>query len=138
MKKLLLVFTLSVLTFSCSSDSDGVSINQDLVGSWSGYIADIDCSVDLILDEDATGSVNFYGGSDCGGLSGITWSSSSATLTINTLIESVDENGIYVVDEDGNYVYEIDEVDVFNYELDSADGVLNLTNDDGVFTLYAD
>mgnify|MGYP006154017849 CR=1 FL=1 len=33
------MLTLSVLTFTCS-DSDGVSINQDLVGNWTGFVGD--------------------------------------------------------------------------------------------------
>lgn len=139
MKKLvLLVFTLSILTFSCSSDSDGISINQDLVGSWSGYVMDRGCDVDLVLFDDATGELVFYGGEDCYDYSDITWSASSSSLTLNFLTESLDENGNYVFDEDGNYVYEVEESEVLNYELNSTGDVLNVTDDEGqTTTLYA-
>ena len=139
MKKLvLLVFTLSILTFSCSSDSDGISINQDLVGSWSGYVMDRGCDVDLDLFDDATGELEFYGGEDCYDYSDITWSASSSSLTLNFLTESLDENGNYVFDEDGNYVYEVEESEVLNYELNSTGDVLNVTDDEGqTTTLYA-
>tara|TARA_Y100000385_G_scaffold208312_1_gene216003 strand:+ start:2983 stop:3402 length:420 start_codon:yes stop_codon:yes gene_type:complete len=138
MKKLvLLVFTLSILTFSCSTGQDSVSINQDLVGSWSGYVMDRGCDVDLVLFEDATGEIEFYGGMDCNDFSEITWSASSSSLTLNSLTESLDENGDYVFDDDGNYVYEV-ESDVFNYELNSTGDVLNVTDDEGqTTTLYA-
>ena len=97
MKKLVLfVFTLSILTFSCS-DSDGVSINQDLVGSWTGYLMERGCDVDLILNDDATGSLAFYGGMDCNDYDDLTWSASSSSLTLNYLTESLDENGYFVV-----------------------------------------
>ena len=135
MKKLvLLVFTLSILTFSCSSDSDGISINQDLVGSWSGYVMDRGCDVDLVLFDDATGVLEFYGGEDCYDYYDITWSASSSSLTLNYLTESLDENGNYVFDEDGNYVYEVEESEVLNYELNSTGDVLNVTDDEGQTT----
>lgn len=137
MKKLVLfVFTLSILTFSCS-DSDGVSINQDLVGSWTGYLMERGCDVDLILNDDATGSLTFYGGMDCNDYDDLTWSASSSSLTLNFLTESLDENGNYVVDENENYVYEVYDSDVLNYELDSAGAVLDVTDEDGnTTTLY--
>jgi len=123
MKKLVLfVFTLSILTFSCS-DSDGVSINQDLVGSWTGYVMERGCDVDLILNDDATGSLAFYGGMDCNDYDDLTWSASSSSLTLNYLTESLDENG--------NYVYEVYDSEVLNYELNSAGNVLTVTDEDG-------
>ena len=138
MKKLLLVLTLSVLTFSCSSDSDGVSINQDLVGSWTGYVMDRGCDVDLVLVDDATGCREFYGGEDCNDYDKLTWSASSSSLTLNFLTESLDDNGNYVVDEVGNYEYEVYDSTELNYELDSAGDVLNVTDEDGsTTTLYA-
>ncbi len=131
MKKLVLfVFTLSILTFSCS-DSDGVSINQDLVGAWTGYLMESGCDVDLILNDDATGFLEFYGGVDCYDYDDLTWSASSSSLTLNFLTESLDENGNYAVDEDGNYVYEVYDSEVLNYELNSAGNVLTLTDEDG-------
>ena len=131
MKKIVLfVFTLSILTFSCS-DSDGVSINQDLVGSWTGYVMERGCDVDLILNDDATGSLAFYGGMDCNDYDHLTWSASSSSLTLNYLTESLDENGYFVVDEDGNYVYEVYDSEVLNYELNSAGNVLTVTDEDG-------
>lgn len=138
MKKLLLVFTLSILTFSCSSDSDGISINQDLVGSWSGYVMDRGCDVNLVLLDDATGELEFYGGEDCYDYNDITWSASSSLLTVNFLTESLDENGNYVEDEDGYLVYEVYDSEVFNYELNSTGDVLNVTDEEGqTTTLYA-
>jgi len=126
MKKLVLfVFTLSILTFSCS-DSDGVSINQDLVGSWTGYVMERGCDVDLILYDDATGFLEFYGGVDCYDYDDLTWSASSSSLTLNYLTESLDENG--------NYVYEVYDSQVLNYELNSAGNVLTVTDEDGTTT----
>jgi hypothetical protein len=138
MKKVLLfILSLSIVTFSCSSDSDGVSINQDLVGSWTGYVMDRGCDVDLVLYDDATGTLDFYGGVDCSDFDELTWSASSSLLTLNYLTQSFDDNGNYVVDEDGNYVYEVYDSSVLNYELDSAGDVLNVTDDDGqTTTLY--
>jgi hypothetical protein len=136
MKKLLL-FTLSILTFSCS-DSDGVSINQDLVGSWQGTVMGTGCSVELVLEDDATGILEVYGGVDCYESEDLTWNASSSLLTLNYLTESLDENGNYVVDDGGNYVYEVYDSDVLNYELDSTGEVLNVTDEDGdTTTLYA-
>lgn len=134
MKKIVLfVLTISIVTFSCS-DSDGVSINQDLVGSWSGYVMDRGCDVDLILNADATGELEFYGGLDCYDYDELTWSASSSSLTLNYLTESLDENGNYVLDEVGNYVYEVYDSVEFNYELDSTGDVLNVTDDEGQTT----
>ena len=132
------MLSLSIVTISCSSDSDGVSINQDLVGSWTGYVMDRGCDVDLILNDDATGTLDFYGGVDCSDFDELTWSASSSSLTLNYLTQSLDDNGNYVVDEDGNYVYEVYDSSVLNYELDSAGDVLNVTDDEGqTTTLYA-
>lgn len=132
------MLSLSIVTISCSSDSDGVSINQDLVGSWTGYVMDRGCDVDLILNDDATGTLDFYGGVDCSDFDELTWSASSSSLTLNYLTQSFDDNGNYVLDDDGNYVYEVYDSSVLNYELDSAGDVLNVTDDEGqTTTLYA-
>jgi hypothetical protein len=136
MKKLVL-FTLCILTFSCS-DSDGVSINQDLVGTWEGTVMGTGCFVELVLEDDATGILEVYGGEDCNEYEELTWNASSSLLTLNYIIKSLDENGNYVVDDGGNYVYEVYDSDVLNYDLDSTGEVLNVTDEDGdTTTLYA-
>ena len=81
------------------------------------------CDVDLILNDDATGSLAFYGGMDCNDYDDLTWSASSSSLTLNYLTESLDENG--------NYVYEVYDSEVLNYELNSAGNVLTVTDEDG-------
>ena len=139
MKKVLLfILSLSIVTFSCSSDSDGVSINQDLVGTWEGTVMGTGCFVELVLEDDATGILEVYGGEDCNEYEELTWNASSSLLTLNYIIKSLDENGNYVVDDGGNYVYEVYDSDVLNYELDSTGEVLNVTDEDGdTTTLYA-
>ena len=92
------------------------------------------CDVDLILNADATGELEFYGGLDCYDYDELTWSASSSSLTLNYLTESLDENGNYVLDEGGNYVYEVYDSVEFNYELDSTGDVLNVTDDEGQTT----
>ena len=138
MKKLLLVFTLSVLTFSCSSDSDGVSINQDLVGEWSGDIGDNpDSELELHLYDDGKGDIYIYNSS--GGIEDsdyFTWSATSSKITLNYL-STTDADGNVSYDDNGNPIEVVYDSETFDYELNSAGDVGVFTDGEGVmFTLY--
>tara|TARA_B110001450_G_scaffold171958_1_gene160432 strand:- start:180 stop:617 length:438 start_codon:yes stop_codon:yes gene_type:complete len=139
MKKLILVLTLSVLTFSCS-DSDGVSINQDLVGNWTGFVGDDENPddneyIDITLNSDATGNITIEEYSITVGFTSefnyLSWNATSSRLTINYLLET--SAGL---DEDGNpiYEYELDRSQTLDYELNSAGDVGVFTDDEGVMT----
>jgi len=135
MKKLLLVFTLSVLTFSCSSDSDGVSINQDLVGEWSGDIGDNpDMQLELYLYDDGKGDMYIYNSS--GGIEDsdyFTWSATSSKITLNYL-STTDADGNVSYDDNGNPIEVVYDSETLDYELNSAGDVGVFTDDEGVMT----
>ena len=138
MKKLLLVLTLFVLTFSCSSDSDGVSINQDLVGEWSGDIGDNpDSELELHLYDDGKGDMYIYNSS--GGIVDsdyFTWSATSSKITLNYL-STTDADGNVSYDDNGNLIEVVYDSETFDYELNSAGDVGVFTDGEGVmFTLY--
>ena len=134
MKKLLLVLTLSVLTFSCS-DSDGVSINQDLVGEWSGDIGDNpDRELELYLYDDGKGVMYIYNSS--GGIEDsdyFTWSATSSKITLNYL-STTDADGNVSYDDNGNPIEVVYDSETLDYELNSAGDVGVFTDDEGVMT----
>ena len=93
MKKIFYILFTSFIVFSCGSDSDSTTLNQDLVGFWYGTTVDnsipaTSTDIDLILNSDGEGEVLF----DRTNLDtlettfenwDITWASTSMTLTIN-------------------------------------------------------
>lgn len=123
MKKLLLltfVFTL----FACSGGDDDnsnnqVSINEDLVGAWTGTITDTDGdTADQTLTFNSNGTCSVYNLWSSDGetysASG-TWSSTSSTLTIR---------------------WGDEEPESANYELSNNNNTCVITRSDGVNVIY--
>ena len=122
MKKLLLltfVFTL----FACSGGDDDnsnnqVSINEDLVGVWSGTITDTDGdTADQTLTFVSNGTCAVFNDWDTGETYSATgtWSSTESTVTVNW--------------DDG-------ETDTADYELSNNNNTCVITRSDGVIIIY--
>ena len=124
MKKLLLltfVFTL----FACSGGDDDnsnnqVSINEDLVGVWSGTITDSDgtgSTADQTLTFVSNGTCAVFNDYDTGETYSATgtWSSTESTVTVNW--------------DDG-------ETDTADYELSNNNNTCVITRSDGVIIIY--
>jgi len=124
MKNLLLltfVFTL----FACSGGDDDnsnnkVSINEDLVGVWSGTITDSDgtgSTADQTLTFVSNGTCAVFNDWDTGETYSVTgtWSSTETTVTVNW--------------DDG-------ETDTADYELSNNNNTCVITRSDGVIIIY--
>ena len=121
MKKLIYLF-LGLLIVACSSDdgdNNSISINSDLVGTWSGIITDTGGSTAeqiTTLNSDATGSVsNLWDNGEIWS-SAVVWSSTSATLTLTT-----SENN---------------ETDSAEYELSNNNDTCVITLSNGIVNVY--
>ena len=123
MKKLLLL-TLVFTLFACSGGDDDnsnnqVSINEDLVGAWTGTIIDTDGdTADQTLTFNSNGTCSVYNLWSSDGetysASG-TWSSTSSTLTIR---------------------WGDEEPESANYELSNNNNTCVITRSDGVNVIY--
>lgn len=135
MRKIFNILLASSIIFSCSSsdgDSDGITLNEDLVGFWTGTTVDnspppTSTEIDLILNSDGSGEVlfdrtnldtleNTFDNWD------ITWSSTSTTLTINYYDYDLPVGEQLYDTETHNYVF-ID------------NDTLEITEDDGDITI---
>ena len=108
MKKLIYLF-FTLLIFACSSDDDGnsVSINPDLVGTWSGIITDTGGSTAeqiTTLNSDATGSVSNLWDDGETFSSPLVWSSTSSTVTFTTTVDNETESSEYELSNNNNTV----------------------------------
>ena len=108
MKKFIYLF-LGLLIFACSSDDDGnsVSINPDLVGTWSGIITDTGGSTAeqiTTLNSDATGSVSNLWDDGETFSSPLVWSSTSSTVTFTTTVDNETESSEYELSNNNNTV----------------------------------
>ena len=108
MKKLIYLF-LALIIVACSSDDDGnsISINSDLVGTWSGIITDTGGSTAeqiTTLNSDATGSVSNLWGDGETFSSALVWSSTSSTITITTTVDNETETSEYELLNNNNTV----------------------------------
>ena len=108
MKKLIYLF-LALLIVACSSDDDGnsVSINPDLVGTWSGIITDTGGSTAeqiTTLNSDATGSVSNLWDDGETFSSPLVWSSTSSTVTFTTTVDNETESSEYELSNNNNTV----------------------------------
>ena len=108
MKKLLYLF-LTVLIVACSSSNsnNSISINSDLVGTWSGIITDTGGSTAeqiTTLNSDATGSVSNLWGDGETFSSALVWSSTSSTITITTTVDNETETSEYELLNNNNTV----------------------------------
>jgi len=116
--KSVLVLVLSIVTFfSCSNKDDDNNppiVRTELVGTWGGYLTDADDGdtyIDLTLNSDGTGTVEFFSETEV-----FNWGATSNMLTITN--------------EEGD-------VDILAYTLTEDDSVLTLTDDEGdVSILY--
>jgi hypothetical protein len=120
MRKLIYLF-LTVLIVACSSDDDNnsVSINPDLVGTWSGIITDTGGSTAVqiyTLNSDATGSVSNLWDDGETFSSALVWSSTSATLTFTLSVNN--------------------ETDSAHYELSNNNDTCVITRSDGAAIVY--
>ena len=108
MKKLLLLSAL--LIFACSSDdndNNSISINSDLVGTWSGIITSTSGNTAdqiLTLNSDGTGSVSNLWDDGETFLSALVWSSTSSTVTITTTVDNESETSEYELSNNNNTV----------------------------------
>jgi methanogenic corrinoid protein MtbC1 len=109
MKKLTYLF-LALLIVACSSDdndNNSISINPDLVGTWSGIITDTSGSTAeqvTTLNSDATGSVSNLWEDGETFSSALVWSSTSSTVTITTTVDNESETSEYELSNNNNTV----------------------------------
>ena len=110
MKKLIYIF-LTVLIVACSSDdsndNNSISINPDLVGTWSGIITDTGGSTAeqiTTLNSDATGSVSNLWDDGETFSSALVWSSTSSTVTFTTTVDNETESSEYELSNNNNTV----------------------------------
>ena len=109
MKKLIYLF-LGLLIVACSSDdgdNNSISINSDLVGTWSGIITDTGGSTAeqiTTLNSDATGSVSNLWDDGETFSSALVWSSTSSTITITTTVDNETETSEYELLNNNNTV----------------------------------
>ena len=109
MKKLIYLF-LGLLIVACSSDdgdNNSISINSDLVGTWSGIITDTGGSTAeqiTTLNSDATGSVSNLWDDGETFSSALVWSSTSSTVTFTTTVDNETESSEYELSNNNNTV----------------------------------
>ena len=121
MKKLIYLF-LGLLIVACSSDdgdNNSISINSDLVGTWSGIITDTGGSTAeqiFTLNSDATGSVSNLWDDGEVWSSAVVWSSTSSTITFTTT--------------------ENNETDSAEYELSNNNDTCVITLSNGIVNVY--
>ena len=121
MKKLIYLF-LGLLIVACSSDdgdNNSISINSDLVGTWSGIITDTGGSTAeqiFTLNSDATGSVSNLWDDGEVWSSAVVWSSTSSTITFTTT--------------------ENNETDSAEYELSNNNDTCVITRSNGIVNVY--
>ena len=122
MKKLTYLF-LALLIVACSSDdndNNSISINSDLVGTWSGIIIDTSGNTAdqiLTLNSDGTGSVSNLWDDGETFLSALVWSSTSSTITVA--------------------ITESNETDTAEYELSNNNNTVVFTRSNGIDNVYA-
>jgi hypothetical protein len=119
MKKGIYLF-LALLIVACSSDDDNsVSINPDLVGTWSGIITDTGGSTAeqiYTLNSDATGSVSNLWDDGEVWSSAVVWSSTSSTITFTITVDN--------------------ETDSAEYELSNNNDTCVITRSNGIVNVY--
>ena len=111
MKKLTYLF-LALLIVACSSDdndNNSISINSDLVGTWSGIITDTSGNGNtadqiLTLNSDGTGSVSNLWEDGETFLSALVWSSTSSTITVAITESNETESAEYELSNNNNTV----------------------------------
>ena len=122
MKKLTYLF-LALLIVACSSDdndNNSISINSDLVGTWSGIITSTSGNTAdqiLTLNSDGTGSVSNLWDDGETFLSALVWSSTSSNLTVTTTVDN--------------------ETETAEYELSNNNNTLVITRSNGIDNVYA-
>ena len=121
MKKLTYLF-LALLIVACSSDdndNNSISINSDLVGTWSGIIIDTSGNTAdqiLTLNSDGTGSVSNLWDDGEVWSSAVVWSSTSSTITFTITVDN--------------------ETDSAEYELSNNNDTCVITRSDGIVVVY--
>ena len=121
MKKVLFTI-LSLFILSCSSDdndNNSISINSDLVGTWSGIITSTSGNTAqqiTTLNSDGTGSVSNLWDDGETFLSALVWSSTSSTITVTTTVDN--------------------ETDSAEYELSNNNDTCVITRSDGIVVVY--
>ena len=109
MKKLTYLF-LALLIVACSSDdndNNSISINSDLVGTWSGIITSTSGNTAdqiLTLNSDGTGSVSNLWEDGETFLSALVWSSTSSTITVAITESNETESAEYELSNNNNTV----------------------------------
>ena len=120
MKKLIYLFlALTIVACSSDDDSNSVSINPDLVGTWSGIITDTGGSTAVqiyTLNSDATGSVSNLWDDGEVWSSAVVWSSTSSTITFTITVDN--------------------ETDSAEYELSNNNDTCVITRSNGIVVVY--
>ena len=119
------IYFLALIIVACSSDdndNNSISINSDLVGTWSGIITDSEGTGNtaeqiLTLNSDGTGLVSNLWEDGETFLSALVWSSTSSTITV-TITE-------------GN------ETESAEYELSNNNNTVVITTSNGIVNVYA-
>ena len=119
------IYFLALIIVACSSDdndNNSISINSDLVGTWSGIITDSEGTGNtaeqiLTLNSDGTGLVSNLWEDGETFLSALVWSSTSSTITVTTTVDN--------------------ETDTAEYELSNNNNTLVITRSNGIDNVYA-
>ena len=104
------IYFLALIIVACSSDdndNNSISINSDLVGTWSGIITDTSGNTAeqiTTLNSDATGSVSNLWEDGETFSSALVWSSTSSTVTYTTTVDNESETSEYELSNNNNTV----------------------------------
>ena len=106
------IYFLALIIVACSSDdndNNSISINSDLVGTWSGIITDSEGTGNtaeqiLTLNSDGTGLVSNLWEDGETFLSALVWSSTSSTITVAITESNETESAEYELSNNNNTV----------------------------------
>ena len=106
------IYFLALIIVACSSDdndNNSISINSDLVGTWSGIITDSEGTGNtaeqiLTLNSDGTGLVSNLWEDGETFLSALVWSSTSSTITVTITEGNETESAEYELSNNNNTV----------------------------------
>ena len=133
MRKIFYIFFATSIVFSCGSDSDSTTLNEDLVGSWSGITVDnsslTSTEIDLTLDDMGEGYVlfdkeNLVAGEITNSNWDLTWSSTSTSITLNYYDYDLEEGEQLIDSETDAYEF----IDNDTAQIIEDDGDVTLLN----------
>ena len=133
MRKIFYIFFTTTIVFSCGSDSDSTTLNEDLVGSWSGITVDnsslTSTEIDLTLDDMGEGYMlfdkeNLVAGEITNSDWDLTWSSTSTSITLNYYDYDLEEGEQLIDSETDAYEF----IDNDTAQIIEDDGDVTLLN----------